>query len=454
MDLKVHKFFLVLLSITVLWCLANYPIMVSLWEYSFDDGTYSHAYLVPFIIVYLFYILEQEKRVIFRERLSLPWLGLLAISGMGLVLTTWSQISLLYWAASLATLISLAFCIFRFNVSTLFPFAFLVFIFPFWGALAIPLQSLSVYVVTALMGLTNIPVYVENEFVTIPAGIFEIAEGCSGLRYVIVSAAISSLYVFLYLKTLRSALIFTSVALAGALVTNWLRIVALIVIGHETEMQSSLMTDHNNFGWYIYIPVAIFQFYIGRKLEDREHVAGKSGITSKRELNSPLSRSALFTACGLSLVLSSSVALMVAKGVPNEDCSAATLTIEPRIYNYARVCSATIEDIELVNFEFDGEHLDDKASYYLNSPMPEGFHTVRNLDTDKWNAREISDQKTKRFLIAYRYGTSSGFYKSLFSLKKSRLKNALSGDMSSSIQWIIVPCDSSCNLSNIERALQ
>lgn len=454
MELRVHRHFWVLIFITLLWCIFNYPIMGSLWAYSFDDGTYSHAYLVPFIIVYLFYILEEENRVLFRTQPSLVWIGLALATGVGLVLATWSQTSLLYWAASLAVLYSLIFCVFRFNVSTFFPFAFLVFIFPFWGALAVPLQSLSVYVVTAIMGLTNIPVYVENEFVTIPAGVFEIAEGCSGLRYVIVSAAISSLYIFLYLKTFRSAFIFTAVSLLGALVTNWLRIAALIVIGHETDMQSSLMTDHNNFGWYIYIPVAIFQFYIGRKLEDREHAAGKSGITSKRDLNSSLSRSALIIACGLCLVLSSSVALMVADDVANEDCSAATLTIEPRIYNYARVCSVTIEDIELVNFEFDGEHLDDKASYYLNNPIPEGFNVVRSLDTDKWNVREVRDKHKKRFLIAYRYGTSSGFYKSPFGLKKSRLKNALSGDMSSSIQWIIVPCESSCNLSNIERALQ
>ena len=39
-------------------------------------------------------------------------------------------------------------------------------------------------------------------------------------------------------------------------------------------------------------------------------------------------------------------------------------------------------------------------------------------------------------------------------LNRPEKYNALSGDMSSSIQWIIVPCESSCNLSNIERALQ
>lgn len=453
MDLKVHKFFLVLLSITVLWCLANYPIMVSLWEYSFDDGTYSHAYLVPFIIVYLFYILEQEKRVIFRERLSLPWLALLATSGMGLVLTTWSQISLLYWAASLATLISLAFCIFRFNVSTLFPFAFLVFIFPFWGALAIPLQSLSVYVVSALMGLTNIPVYVENEFVTIPAGIFEIAEGCSGLRYVIVSAAISSLYVFLYLKTLRSALIFTSVALAGALVTNWLRIVALIVIGHETEMQSSLMTDHNNFGWYIYIPVAIFQFYIGRKLEDREAESLECNSVNTDSKLSHLNVKGGLSAVFIMVVLSSSNAMWSGQFDKQSSCDPKQIFLMPEIFNADSVCAQQRGSVYQVKYSYYGTSLDHKASYYLNSPIPAGFKELRSSENGEWNTVTVRNKDGNMFAIAYRYGTDFETYLSLIELKKARLKNALRANTSSNIQWRLTHCESTCTQSDIERVV-
>lgn len=451
MELRVHSRFWILLAITVVWSLVNYPIMGSLWTYSFDDGTYSHAYLVPFIVIYLFYILEQEKRISYRDKFSIPWTMVAIVVGLGLVLATWSQISLLYWAASLLALFALVFCIFRFNISTFFPFAFLVFIFPFWGALASPLQSLSVYVVSALMSLTSIPVYVENEFVTIPAGVFEIAEGCSGLRYVIVSAAISSLYVFLYLKTTRSALIFTTVALVGALVTNWLRIVALIVIGHQTEMQSSLMTDHNNFGWYIYIPVAIFQFYIGRKLEDRE----SDILETKKNIIEP-HRSLLSLKVGvvttiIGVILSSSVAMSSSQHNSQDTCASQPLPILPEIHNAELVCTDKSNDVVSANFYFYGTSFDSKASYYLNSPLPSGFTALNMTKNENWNLLEAKNNKGERFVIAYRYGTDFGHYLSSLSLKKARLLNAFSANTSSNIQWRLTRCRNACNKMDVER---
>lgn len=451
MELRMHSRFWTLIAITGIWCVANYPIIESLWVYSFDDGTYSHAYLVPFIVTYLFYILEQENRISYRDKLSISWTTVAIAIGFGLVLATWSQITLLYWAASLLALFALVFCIFRFNVSTFFPFAFLIFIFPFWGALAAPLQSLSVYVVSALMSLTSIPVYVENEFVTIPAGVFEIAEGCSGLRYVIVSTAISSLYVFLYLKTNRSALIFTTVALLGALVTNWLRIVALIVIGHETEMQSSLMTDHNNFGWYIYIPVAIFQFHIGRKLEDRDSDILEINEKVIEPHSSLFSLKIAVVTAIIGVILSSSVAMSSAQHNSQDTCASQPLHISPEIHNADLVCTEKSNDVVSANFYFYGTSFDSKASYYLNSPLPLGFTTLKVTKSENWNLIEAKNIKGEMFVIAYRYGTDFGHYLSSLSLKKARLLNAFSANTSSNIQWKLTRCNNACNQMDLER---
>ena len=131
---------------------------------------------------------------------------------------------------------------------------------PGWGLLTAILQKVSTNAVTFLMSYSGIPTFVEGNFVTIPAGVFEIAGGCSGLRYLIVSLAISSLFSFLYIKNTKKALLFFTVAILGALITNWIRITALILIGEYTDMQSDLMTDHNVFGWYLYIPFMFLLF--------------------------------------------------------------------------------------------------------------------------------------------------------------------------------------------------
>jgi hypothetical protein len=68
-----NKSLLPFLSILVLFtvlCLLNYPIMETLERHSFDDGTYSHAFLIPFIVLYLFFELSRSGKLLFRENLS------------------------------------------------------------------------------------------------------------------------------------------------------------------------------------------------------------------------------------------------------------------------------------------------------------------------------------------------------------------------------------------------
>ncbi|WOI38733.1 exosortase [Alteromonas sp. CI.11.F.A3] len=450
------KHFWVFVFLLLAWAVFNYPIMQTLWKYSFDDGTYSHSFLVPFIILYLAFILEVENRIHFRSSVSVLWVGALIVAGLGLWVATLSQISLLYWSMSLLVLTALMFQVFVFNISTLFPLVYLVFIFPFWGSLALLFQKISVFMVTLMMSLTDIPVYVENEFVTIPSGIFEIAEGCSGLRYIIVALAISSLYVFLYLRTRKSAVIFTFFALFGALVTNWIRIVLLIVIGHMTDMESSLMTDHNNFGWYIYIPVAIFQFYLGRKLEDKEFETLGSRQKAKFEDQRQLPKRLMLSTLLFSLLFSSWFAVMAVNNDNQEiACNAISTPVTPIIYNASSACQeqVRIDNVEVttLHYFFDGKTLDAKASYYLNSPIPDGFQEVRMIVSEEWNVLVVSDSAYNQWLLAYRYQVGAKYETNLYALKKAKLISGLKAINSTAIQWVTTKCKTNCGPKDLAR---
>lgn len=455
-NIRKLKHFWVFLLLLCTWLVSNYPIMGTLWEYGFDDGTYSHSFLVPFIILYLIYILDVENRIQFRASLSLAWFTFLILTGFTLWIATLSQISLLYWVTSLLVLIALIFQVFRFNISTLFPIAYIVFVYPFWGSLALLFQKISVFMVTIMMSLTDIPVYVENEFVTIPAGIFEIAEGCSGLRYIIVSLAISSLYIFLYLRTFKAGLVFACFAIFGALVTNWIRIVLLIVIGHVTDMESSLMTDHNNFGWYIYVPVAILQFYLGKKLEEKEERDLGRNEYIASPIVSKLSKPILYTALVLSVFLSSSLAVMSSKNSQEiTQCSPISTKVAPMIFNASLTCETQhlVGDISVteLNYWFDGSTLDAKASYYLNSAIPEGYKEIGTMPNDNWNVVIVADALANFRLIAYRYQVGSEYETKLYNLKKQRLLNALKLSNLTAIHWISSQCKNECNAEDLKR---
>ena len=55
-----NKYLLTLILVFVLILVLNIPVVVTLWRHGFDDGTYSHAFLIPFISLYLYYVSLSE----------------------------------------------------------------------------------------------------------------------------------------------------------------------------------------------------------------------------------------------------------------------------------------------------------------------------------------------------------------------------------------------------------
>ncbi|WP_372621763.1 hypothetical protein, partial [Alteromonas stellipolaris] len=67
--------FITMAMVILSWALLNYPVMKTLWDNGFDDGTYSHAYLIPAIILYLIYTAAEQEKLIFRAKINYGWLA-------------------------------------------------------------------------------------------------------------------------------------------------------------------------------------------------------------------------------------------------------------------------------------------------------------------------------------------------------------------------------------------
>ncbi|MFQ3194227.1 MAG: exosortase A, partial [Colwellia sp.] len=331
----INKPFLCILIVFTAICALNIPVLLTLWRHGFDDGTYSHAYLIPFISLYLYYQLSRNGTLQFKETWSVVPTILLLLSCGLLFITSNAQISVGYWGALLAVFITSITMLFRFNYYIVFPAAFLIFIFPFWGVLVPLLQNVSTAAVTYLMKFTGVPTYVEGNLITIPAGVFEIAGGCSGLRYMIVSLAIGSLFVFLNIRDTKRAILFLLMTITGALLTNWIRITALILIGEYTNMESSLMEDHNTFGWYLYVPFMIFLFWWGNKLSDIDLMASTSNTTQIENRPSYRSMAVLVLMLGLSSTTFST--MHIPASATENLTSDAAFEIQPKIHSYSFV---------------------------------------------------------------------------------------------------------------------
>lgn len=150
------------------------------------------------------------------------------------------------------------------------PIALLYLALPIWTVLNGPLQAATTLAVSSALALFGVPVFIEGNFVHIPAGVFEVAEGCSGLRYLIVAMTLVLLYGLAFLERARDRWILFGAAVITAILCNWLRVFVIIAVGQATEMQHDLIVEgHAGFGWVVFgislIPIMVLANRLSRR---------------------------------------------------------------------------------------------------------------------------------------------------------------------------------------------
>jgi exosortase A len=446
---KINAPFVGILILFATICALNIPILITLWRHGFDDGTYSHAFIIPFISLYLYYELAQSGKLRFREKFAVLPTILLLLSCYLLFITTNAQISVGYWGALLAVFITSVTMLYRFNWYIVFPAAFLIFIFPFWGVLVPLLQNISIAAVTYMMSFTGVPTYVEAEFVTIPAGVFEIADGCSGLRYMIVSLAIGSIFIFLNIRDTKRAALFLSLTILGALLTNWIRITALILIGEYSNMESSLMEDHNTFGWYLYVPFMILLFIWGNKLSDI-NINNSKAEPSNTNTNK-IDNKRIILLLVMSLSLSST---FIRSYSENTAAKITDKTIVspyfPLVNNYSDVVSIKTGILNSKNiyniYYFNGNDLDGKPTFFGNKLIPKGW-VVLEQKTNQHEQLFIITDNINRAILSISFEINGTFYSTKHAFKVARIKSALKGIKKSKLHWKFQYCTNYCRIN-------
>jgi EpsI family protein len=121
--------------------------------------------------------------------------------------------------------------------------------------------------VHGLIWITDVPAYVEGNNVFLGVGTFVIAGGCSGLSFILAGLSLAVLYGHLYYSSWQQKIILVAATTFLAMLGNWIRVFAIIVIGHESEMQSSLIDDHLTFGWILFGILMIPILFLAQNLE-------------------------------------------------------------------------------------------------------------------------------------------------------------------------------------------
>ena len=232
------------------------------------DEAYSHGFLLLMAILVL--VWQQPVPARSAQGWRWPWLAAMLPAGLlwsighlsGIIL--FEQLALpVIWLCGVGAIWSG-----KVARAYAFPILFLYFAIPIWDHLTGLLVMLSVKVVSFCVAHSSIPVIMTGNQIEIPSGVITVADGCSGERYLIVGLAFGVLAARLYFSRWSWRLLVVALALLLGLVTNWLRIYLLVLVGYFTEMRSSLMHDHELFGFVLFAIVFAGLVWLIRRFSD------------------------------------------------------------------------------------------------------------------------------------------------------------------------------------------
>ena len=126
----------------------------------------------------------------------------------------------------------------------LFSLAFLFFAVPMGEALIPTLQDFSAWLAVKLLELSNVPVLLEGRFISVPYGKWEVAEACSGIRYLLASLAVGFLYAGLMYRSWTRRVVFLVASALVLLLANGLRVYGTILAGHLLGGRTTVRIHH------------------------------------------------------------------------------------------------------------------------------------------------------------------------------------------------------------------
>ncbi|OYV01772.1 MAG: exosortase A, partial [Burkholderiales bacterium PBB5] len=124
-----------------------------------------------------------------------------------------------------------------------FPLGFIFFCVPVGEFLSPTLMTWTANFTVVALRASGIPVYQEGLQFVIPSGRWSVIEACSGIRYLIASIMVGTLFAYLNYNSLRRRFIFVGISIVVPLVANWLRAYMIVMLGHLSGNQLAVGAD-------------------------------------------------------------------------------------------------------------------------------------------------------------------------------------------------------------------
>ena len=227
------------------------------WQW-WNASTYNHILLVPPILAWL-------VRLRWPELVSLSprawWPGIVLVAGGILVWLAGSALSVnlvgqfgavLMLQAAVAAVLGP-----RVAAGLLFPLGYMVFLVPFGDEIVPALQGITARLAVSLTLASGVPAVIEGVLIDTPAGLFEVAEACSGVKFLVAMVALGTLVAHLCFSSWKRRAAFMLAAIVVPVLANGVRAWGTIYVAQSQGIEFAAGFDHIVYGWIFFAVVMV-----------------------------------------------------------------------------------------------------------------------------------------------------------------------------------------------------
>ncbi|WP_343612624.1 exosortase A [Novosphingobium sp.] len=234
-------------------------------------STYTHVLLIPLILGWQVWHRWSEAKQL-RPACWWPGLILLLLAALVWVAGRLANLAELAQFGAVGMLVAAVPLMLgtRVTAAFLFPLAYMVFLVPFGDEIIPPLQTITARLCIWLVVMTHVPAHIDGVFIATPAGLFEVAEACSGVKFLVAMLAFGALAANVCFRSWKRRIAFMALCVVVPVLANGVRAWGTIYVAQIKGAAYAGGVDHIIYGWFFFAAVIAAILAIGWPFFDRK----------------------------------------------------------------------------------------------------------------------------------------------------------------------------------------
>lgn len=235
-----------------------------------NSSTYNHIVLVPAILAWLARLRWPELAKLRPQACwpGLAWLaaGLIAWTlGIAAGVNTMDELgAVMLLQGAIVVLLGP-----KVTAGLLFPLGYMFFLVPIGGEMIAPLQAITARIAVALTHLSGVSATLSGVFIDTPVGRFEVAEACSGVKFLVAMIALGTLVAHMGFRSAWRRALFMAACGVVPVLANGVRAWGTIYVAQSQGVAFAAGFDHIVYGWIFFALVMAAVLGVAWRFFDR-----------------------------------------------------------------------------------------------------------------------------------------------------------------------------------------